>query len=225
MVKKLLALSISTALLSGCFQVNTSQKPIPTTYPVSDQQKMQAAHHWDVLASYEAKLIAKAFTSYQANLYIDKGRSQTSFHEGYEQLITSQLVQQGLSVKTTPEGAAQLSFDVSVITHKGQDSRRMAPGSWTMLAAGVAVASEAVDHWSRPVKLLLPLAVGADLYSGNFVNDSNTEVIITTRVVEGQRILYSSSNIYYINAKDTDHYEATKAPTRTVKITNTGGEQ
>lgn len=43
------------ATLSGCFQVNTSQAPMATTWEMSEQQRMQAAHHWEVLARNEAR--------------------------------------------------------------------------------------------------------------------------------------------------------------------------
>ncbi|MBW6520249.1 MAG: hypothetical protein K0A99_04435 [Desulfoarculaceae bacterium] len=54
-------LIICTALIclfalscSGCTRI-----PQPTTYAYSEQQKMQAAHHWDVLANDVADQINK----------------------------------------------------------------------------------------------------------------------------------------------------------------------
>ena len=40
-------LLLVSMLLVSC----TSQIPVPTNYPYTEQQKMQAAHHWDVLAA------------------------------------------------------------------------------------------------------------------------------------------------------------------------------
>ena len=50
-------LGMVSLMLSGCFYANTSQAPIATTYPYTEQQRMQAAHHWDVLARHEATQI------------------------------------------------------------------------------------------------------------------------------------------------------------------------
>ncbi len=219
MVNKIIMLTATAGMLTGCFQVNTSQAPLPATYPVTQQQKMQAAHHWDVLAEHEARLISASFSQINKPLYVSGGDASQGFYKGYTNLLTSQLVQNGATVLTTAQGAATVSFDVTVIKHEDKDNVRAPAGSWTLLAAGVAVAAHAVDKWSEPAKLLIPAAVGADFYSGNWVKDSNVEVIITTKVTDQNQIIHSSSNIYYINGGDASHYSP-DAPTTTIKLTN-----
>ena len=54
MVRKLLFTGLGSTLLLGGCTANTSQVPMATTYPYSEQQKMQAAQHWDVLAEHES---------------------------------------------------------------------------------------------------------------------------------------------------------------------------
>lgn len=221
MVKHLLLCSVCAGLLSGCFQANTSQAPIASTYPLTEQQKMQAAHHWDVLAEYEAKMISKSLSAYTKPLHVLGSDTTTPFSRGFKSLLTSQLVKQGSHVKATPLGAATVSYDVEVVEHKSRDVVRAPIGTWTALAAGVAVAIHAADQWSEPAKLLIPAAVGTDLFSGNWVDETNFEVIVTTRVVQNDQILHSSSNIYYINGGDADHYTP-PAKAKSIRVTGEG---
>lgn len=218
MVKKLLVCGVCAGLLSGCFQTNTSQVPLTTTYPISEQQKMQAAHHWDVLAQHEASLMAQSVPVIRNPLYIDEAAQETPFGRGFSALLTSQLLQQGADLRTLPDGAATIRYQVEVLQHKDQDRVRKAPGTWTALTASVAVAALAIEKWNAPEILLAPAAVGADLYSGNKTDRTRMEVIITTQIVRGNRILHSSSNIYYINGGDKNHYTPS-ATTTTIEVT------
>lgn len=219
MVKKIIVLGATASILTGCFQANTAQSPLPSTYPISQQQKMQAAHHWNVLAEHEAKLIAGSVGN-KMPLHISGGDASQVFYQGYANLLTSQLVQNGATVLTTPHGAANVSFDVNVVKHTVKDSVRAPVGTWSLLTAGVAVTAHAIDKWTTPAKLLIPAAVGADITSGNWVKDSNVEVIITTTVTQQNRILHSSSNIYYINGGDASHYAPSVTSTKSVTLTD-----
>ncbi|MCV6613308.1 MAG: hypothetical protein OIF55_21365 [Amphritea sp.] len=219
MVKKLLVCGVCAGLLSGCFQTNTSQAPLASTYPISEQQKMQAAHHWNVLAEHEAELITQSLPAITKPLYITESAQETPFGRGFSALLTSKLVQQGADIRTRADGAATIRYQVEVLEHTDRDSVRQAPGTWTALAAGVAVAALSVEKWNAPEILLAPAAIGADLYSGNRVAQSNHEVIITTQIVQGNRVLHSSSNIYYINGGDKNHYNPPEPSTTTIPVT------
>lgn len=222
MVKNILMLGTCAGLLSGCYHANTSQTPTPTTYAISEQQKMQAAHHWDVLAAYEARMIAKTLQQHNIPLHVSGGDADTPFYNGYKNLLTSQLVKSGATVRSTTFGSAQVSFDVNVVEHTDRDSRRKPAGSWTLLTAGVIVAAHAVENWSTPAKLLIPAAIGADIYSGNWIKDTEFEVIITTTVIDKSQIIHSSSNIYYINGGDAQHYAPQENSTSKIRVTDRG---
>nr|WP_320135803.1 hypothetical protein [uncultured Amphritea sp.] len=219
MVKQLILCGTCVGLLSGCFQVNTSQAPLTTTYPISDQQKMQSAHHWDVLAEHEAKLISNSLAGYSTALHVSDEHLETPFDRGFNSLLTSQLVKQGAVVKSTEYNAATVSYDVEVVKHKDRDAMRKAPGTWTVLAGGIAVAAHAANYWGETSRLLIPAAIGADFLSGSWVKNSDFEVIITTKVIKNDRILHSSSNIYYINGGDSDHYAPSPETTKNIKVT------
>ncbi len=65
-------LGLASLMLSGCFYANTSQAPIATTYPYTEQQRMQAAHHWDVLARHEATSILQRERVRNRDLHISE---------------------------------------------------------------------------------------------------------------------------------------------------------
>ncbi len=211
-----LALAVcACGLLAGCSSSNTAQAPIATTYPYTEQQRMQAAHHWEVLARHEVGLMMSHERLQVLPLYLGEppqGSGSGSFHRGFRDLLTSELVRRGARVSTVPEHAAQIRIKVEAVKHRDRAFIRPPKGAFTTLALGVMVASHAYTHWAEPSLLLLPGALLADAFSGNWTYTGDDEVIITTQVVENQRILYSSSNLYYINAGDRRHYEMPVAP-------------
>lgn len=211
---------LGTALLGGCFNVNTSQVPQPITYPYTEQQKMQAAYHWQVLAEHEAQQILDNARLDGRALFIAGGMQHTPFAQGFDALLTSQLVSQGAIVRTDPINTAQVDTRVQVVTHKDRGYIRAPRGAWTTLAGGVAVATLPLNNWSEPALALIPAAAAVDLFSGSWTSLSNTEIVVTTQVTDNNRILYSSSNIYYINAGDEDHYSNEAILSTPIPLTN-----
>ncbi|WP_136064823.1 hypothetical protein [Modicisalibacter radicis] len=211
MVRRLLLTGLgSSLLLSGCFVANTSQAPMATTYPYSEQQKMQAAHHWDVLAEYEAAGMLRSTALRGRSLFINPTHADSTFAQSFGDLLTSQLVSNGALVRTDPINAAQVDYRVQLVEHKDRDFVRAPVGTWTALSTGIAVATLPINNWSEPALAVIPGAALIDAFSGSWEDVSSQEVIVTTQVSESNRILYSSSNIYYINGGDAGQYEAPK---------------
>jgi len=206
MFRKLLTIGIGSTLLAGCFATNTSQAPIATTYPLTKQQKMQAAHHWNVLAQHEASQLLAAPVLQNKVLYVENSDQYTPFNEAFSSLLTSQLVAGGGRVQTDDILATRINYKVQLVKHRGRDTIRPPQGALTALAAGIAVATIPYNQWEEPALALLPLAGAADLFSGSWTSETNQEVVITTQAIQGNQILYSSSNIYYINDGDSNLY-------------------
>lgn len=221
MVRTGIFVLLGTGLLSGCYSVGTSQLPLATSYPLSTQQKMQAAHHWGVLAEHEAsQVLANPWITGRALNIRSATDSPTPFAEAFDSLLTSQLVARGAYVRTTPENAMSLTWKAQVVQHRDPRPHRAHEGLWTALAAGVAVATLPVNNWSEPALALIPGAALVDLYSGNWwTSPERHEVLITTRIEDAGRVVYSSSNIYYINSLDQDHYRVVNG-VPTVRLTD-----
>lgn len=207
MLNKILVMGVSSSLLAGCFAVNTAQSPMGTTFEASEQQKMQSAHHWDVLANHQAELLAGNSDLAGAFLYVDSGNDTSTFGKTYSKQLTSALIKNGLLVSKTPGGAAVVEYDVSVVEHSDREPNRMPVGFWTALTAGVWVASEITS----PVVGALGAAAAADAFSGNnLYADTDYEVVITTQVSMNNQISLSTSSVYYVNGGDTGNYKSVK---------------
>jgi uncharacterized lipoprotein YajG len=213
-----LALSVAAALsLTACANT-TSQVPLADSYPYSTQQKMQAAHHWDVLAEDVATRLNNHFQ--QANLLnhpINVIPSNDSpFQSGFEDLLISQLVNHGFDIRDNNSEALKLKFDTQVVSHSDRGYIRPKNGAYTtlaMLATGVWAAVNIADNSTAVKDALIATGVigtgvALDATAGNINSISNKEVIINVSLMEGEKYLMRKSGIYYINEPDDHHYKA-----------------
>ncbi len=210
----LLAIVIAIGLaLSGCFYTNAAQVPMAKTYPYTEQQRMQAAHHWQVLAEHEAKGILQQHHLRATPLYLPQRQDHASgeFARGYRALLTSELVSGGAIVKKRPAGAVTVDFDVEVVNHSGRGFIRPYPGVMTLAAFATGVSVLVAPSSNAALALIPPVAM-SDVTSGSWTAVGNEEIIITTEITDNERVLYSSSNIYYINQGDRRHYAPHRVP-------------
>lgn len=219
MIRKATALCAAGLALTGCFNVNTAQVPVATTYAYSEQQKMQAAHHWDVLAAHQAEQILANDRVMGRTLHIAGADSAAPFNQAFNSLLTSQLVSRNANVSLAETNALTVTYKVQVVEHTDRGYTRAPQGAWTALAAGIAVATIPYNNWSEPALALIPAAALTDLFSGSWTSKSDHEVLITTQVTDNQRILHSVSNIYYINGGDSNHYRGS-VPAKTMSVTD-----
>jgi hypothetical protein len=201
------------------FFTSCSRIPQPAPYAFSEQQKMQATHHWDVLASDVANQINNQLI---LSDYIDRAvyvkttcgsdatpceqEETTQFNEAFRDLLITRLVSFG--VPTSIEKKAtdiEVNYKVQVVYHSST-RRTLAPGTLTALTAMVSVFRDA----SFTVKLLA-LAAGLDIANSTSPGNGHYEVIITTSTVTDGKYLFRTSDIYYIN--DPDFWQYQNAPT------------
>ncbi|MFB9888077.1 hypothetical protein [Balneatrix alpica] len=211
-----LTLSAAALLLAGCQSIGNnpqldlkSATPAAATYPYTTQQKMQTAHHWELLASDMATRLVDALPDKSLSLYVS-APGQTTFNQAFQRLLTEQLLRQGALVALEPAaGVAEVKYDVLLIKHQGIDRPRPAPGNLTALGAGLVVARNAIKNGWTHGYAALPLAgLAADWAVGRSTSAEDREVLITTSMNYGNRLLMSDSNLYYINAGGEDHYTA-----------------
>lgn len=217
-MKKILAVTILSALIIGCASKN-SEYPRATMHPYSKQQKMQAAEHWNVLAENEAKLIVEKlpdspliYISCSSNAGCGERTGRiTPFSEAYTQLLTTHLVNSGAAVTISDEpNSLLLEYHVQVITHKDRGGLPVTkPGELTAGATAAYTIYQAAENWSKPGLVAVPIVIGTDLYRYHKeeTSVSNSEVLVTTTIRDGNRILVSDSRVYYFNAGDASHYE------------------
>ncbi len=211
------------AFLSGCSSI-----PMYSPYAWTEQQKMQAAHHWDVLANDVASQVNKSLI---LNDYSDKAvyvkttcgtngmaceqGETTLFNEGFRDLLITRLVHLGVPTSSVKQMAdIELNYKVQVVYHR-TPRHTIQPGLLTTLAAGIAVlrfVPGEIQLIAAAGLLDFMIAVGPP--SGHY------EIIISTSMVTNEKYLFRTSDIYYINDPDFWHYQ-NQPPNKVIRLVST----
>ncbi len=189
-----------------------SQVPVATTYPVTFQRKMQAAQHWDVLAADVANRLHDSLVGSGEQqgrpvaLYVQQPRYNSDFGEAFHNLLITHLLERGFLVSESPAGGLPLTYDIQVVTHKDRGFIRPMPGLFTALTGSVLVLHATGD--SNPATAAMMGAVGLDVASGFITDNPNSEIIVTTSVMSGDRYVTRLRDIYYISDNNVGQYLA-----------------
>ncbi len=189
---------------------------------------MQAAHHWDVLANDVANQINNQLVQSD---FIDKSvfvkttcgtdatpcerGATTQFNEGFRDLLITRLVNFGVPTSSDKKlSDIDVNYKVQVVYHL---SRRptIPPGLLTILSAAVAVFRHAPGEIQS-----LALAAGLDIANSAGAQNGHYEVIITTSMVNDEKYLFRTSDIYYINDPDFWQYQ-NSAMSKTIQLVST----
>jgi hypothetical protein len=209
---------LATLVTTGCGRV-----PEPAPYVYSDQQKMQAGHHWDVLAADLADEINTALILgdyLAAPVFVRQtcGDEDTAcrpaetsvFDEAFRDLLITNLVALGVPTSaTSTEDTIVVHYKAQPVYHHAQRLRTIRPGLLTSLSAGIIVMRNA--PWELAT---MAMAGGIDALNAVYNTLDRFEVVITTSMIAKNKYLYRDTSIYYINTTDSWHYNTTAAPTR-----------
>jgi len=212
-VTLIMAGTLATLALAGCEHASqgnpTADYPMAEQFPQIYQSKLMAAAHWQIIADNEADMLTSRFESVPelAPHFVDEG-TPTDFETAYRNFLLAGLIDRGVMVFEDDRGMP-VEYDVQVVRFADRDQWNFAPGAVSASTASAFVIARAVEHWSNPAALLIPLAVGADVY--NYFNADigtpNTEIILTTRVKNEGQLVYTHSSIYYLRTEDLALYQ------------------
>ncbi|NLX19827.1 MAG: hypothetical protein GXY53_11200, partial [Desulfobulbus sp.] len=139
------------------------------------------------------------------------------FDEGFNDLLTTQLVNFGVPTVRIPEKKSLIvEYKVQTVYHPS-DYRKWTwpkPGALIALAAGIVVFEDA--PWE-----LIAAATAVDVFRQNYQPGGHYEVIITTSILDKHHYLMRSSDIYYIRNTDYWQYQA-PAPATEIRLTGSG---
>lgn len=182
-----------------------SEAPVPKLPPMNTQEKIQAAHHWGLIAQHIAGLVKRDLAAGKAQpfsaIYVAPS-GVTPFEKVFHTFLITELVEEGLTVSSDPRGSLVLSFDIELITHPhrviGIDS-----SVYNTLGPGLVVKPEASRYDTRldtavdyqVSKRTRALEKGDDYI---FTLPRN-EVIITTSLKQNECYIMRNSSIYYID--------------------------
>ncbi len=216
MITKAFTWMVIALSVTGCAIGTTSQAPIATTYEYTTQQKMQAAHHWNVLAKDVASRLKEHIDKSSAagrtiNVISD---NKIPFDNAFEDLLITQMVNNGLDIRDNNHGKLKLKFNTQVINHNDRGFIRPAQNTHTklaLLATGVWAAINIAHNATSATDSLIAVGVlgtgmGLDATVGNITSISNKEVIINVSLMDGDKYVMRKTGIYYINEPDDTHY-------------------
>jgi hypothetical protein len=193
----------------------------------SGQKEMETASQWNVLANDVANRInmelmrqnylnASVFVRHSCGKPDGCGPNDTyPFDQGFNELLTTQLVNFGVHTVLSPESATLVvDYKVQVVYHPSdwQTWNWPKPGMLIALAAGITVIHDA--PWE-----IIPIAGAIDMFRANYQDSGCYEVIITTSIVDKNRYVMRTSDIYLINSADYWQY---RQPSPAVEIQLTG---
>jgi hypothetical protein len=148
------------------------------------------------------------------------------FNKTFYNLLRSHLIRNDLMVVNRSDGpysacyspnvpckALTMEYDINVVQHKDRNAPFRLPGRITALATAGAISAyiiNNVEHYGQAAWSVIPV-IGL-LEWPNFKrmywpDETNTEVAITVTATDGDFVIFSDSNIFYINTGDSDHYE------------------
>ena len=205
-----------------------SQVPVATTYPVSFQRKMQAAEHWDILAADIANRLRDALLigPYPATntaarnaiaLHVQPPQYNSEFGVAFHNLLITHLLEQGFLVSENPtDGCYEVTYGIQVVTHKDRGFIRPTPGLFTALTGSVLVLRATGDN--NPATAAMLGAVGLDVATGFLTDTPNSEILVTTSVMNGPRYITRLRDIYYVSDNNVDQYIAQAPAPVTTRI-------
>ena len=172
----------------------SSRMPEPIAYPYSQQKKIEASAHWEMLAADLANRINNELIltdNINKAVFVKetcgdennacKPYETSSFNEAFRDLLTTNLFEYGIPTRSHPnEDTIEVRYKIQLIHHT----------------------SDTV----------------VSLQSG--LQTSHYEIIITTSMKTDDRYLFRSSNIYYINDKDFYHYLESLPQTKTIMLSS-----
>lgn len=226
------ALASLGLLLGGCAAPKYADNPNATRFPVSNQQKLQAAEHWHIIAEHmasqlSADLKARGITR---PLYITPSTKDYAFVEGFRELMTTAMVAQGWDMRTQPQNALPVDIRYSVYKFRPERASQVYHyGDVTALVAGIWAVSGIVEsHLHVGAKALATAASleGMAWLKNEERGDSvisnapvpRSEIILTAMVTDNGKILARRSNLYYSADEDAGLYWNSRGAAHTISV-------
>ncbi|UTY59255.1 hypothetical protein [Massilia sp. erpn] len=205
---KAAAALMAACALAGC-AMPYSPVPVATNFPNTEQPKLQAAAHWDVIARHVQKNLSNELKkSSPRPFYVTEPKSGASeFEQALASNLITSMVNAGHTVSLTPAGALKVEVKVQAVSFAANRPQYTYRGEPTALAAGIWALSD-ID----PTVGLVSTIAAADAYQwfrAKFAPGvtPKTEVIVTVSVSDQYRYLARTSSAYYVADADVALYD------------------
>ena len=125
--KSLLVSLVLLSIITGCAQ--TAGVPVAEPFPDASLRKAKSAEHWNVIAGDVASqtVALRDRADFRGKpLYVARSGDNSTFSQGFHDLLISKLVNNGMTVATRPESAIVVRYEAQVVRHlagQGYDQR------------------------------------------------------------------------------------------------------
>ena len=201
-------LLMGSAVLSGCTRY--AEAPQPTHFPSQEQQKLQAASHWQLIAEDAATQLIKSLPD-GAPLHVRQGAGQSPFEQAFTTQLVGILSASGHPVMKTADRPGTLLVEVSANPLRFSQGRQKprAAGELTTLAGGLWVLRNLYSNVS-PGAAMMGGAVALDAanwFGSRYAAEvPQSELIVTTSVSSDERYYAQTSTAYYTTDADWGLY-------------------
>ena len=204
-------LAIPTLICSVLMATGCSPLPQATNLSKMPQGKLQSAQHWGVIARHVSERIIEQADISAKVLYLDEKQLDTQFSRVFSKQLVSELVSHQVSLELAPaRNSLQLMIEVDAIKHP--DDR---DGTYLPLSAAFANAWLIGSLKSDAILGFAPTVVAVDVYN-SLPARTNSEVVVTTRLMDGSKVHFSETNVYYITDLSMSQFKKR----RTTHLTN-----
>lgn len=196
------------ALLAGCGAA-PPDVPQGALHPVSTQKTARAVQHWNVMADDVAAHVAERLRDWPADkhaIYVVVPPGESGFDAGFRQLLTTRLLQRGLTLATEPT-PLRLQVQTQLVQHHA-NAPLVASGS--RLGGGVSV--------QRGAQGYAPASAAT--------GPMRSEILVTTSLENEGRFIVRTGDVYSVPQDDAGLYEplialptAAPTPVKTWQVT------
>lgn len=215
------ALALAGALLMAGCAVPYSPVPVATNFPSTQQEKLQAAAHWGVIARHMVTQLEPTLkVNARRSLYVSP-QQKSPFSQAVASQLNTALVNQGYVVLKHPDPSALVvEFDTQVVSFAANRPQYRYAGERSALVAGAWVLTS-IEH--SPEWLASAAIFGYDAYEwfhAQFAPGATpkTEILVTLSVADDQRYYARTTSVYYTTDQDRALYDAAFQPTKTFAV-------
>jgi hypothetical protein len=199
-----LFIALVVALTAGC----ATDIPVPSGHSPSEQAKLRATHHWDIVAADIAMQMSEQLATLGAGpaVYVQPALNQSPFEVAMHEFVITHLVDNGVPVELDEAGARQVTLATQLITNVSERDIS-AGGPLTAIATGITVDYNVARHRKPQLSIGVSASsaaaydVGTDRLPRSGA-PSKTELIVTCSIVENGRFLMRRTDVYYIDDAD-----------------------
>lgn len=206
---------LAVLAMAGC-AAPYSEAPLATNFPATQQEKLQAAAHWNAISTDMAEEVMTALPSpLTGNLYVETGQA-SPFTQVLKEQLTTAMVRSGYPVAKHPEGALKVELSTQVVAFSEARKQNKWIGWPTALVTGawaVRTLSTEATAKTTAAATVTAGAIGLDVYNWFKAQSASgptpqTEIVVNVSVSDESRYLARSTHIYYVTDSDRALYDA-----------------